>query len=65
MGSFAAFCKKKADAVFFCISFLHNNVPVRPYRVYAGAIPFGAEGIFSNTSPSDTSDIEPVRAGRR
>ena len=31
MGSFAVFCKKKADAVFFCISFLHNNVPVRPY----------------------------------
>lgn len=65
MGLFAAFCKKKADAVFFCISFLHNNIPFRAPMVYAGAIPFGAEGIFSNTSPSDTSNTEPVRAGRR
>lgn len=45
MGSFAASCKKKADAVFFCISFLHNNVPVRPYGL-RGCNPVQRRGYF-------------------
>ena len=45
MGSFAAFCKKKADAVFFCISFLHNNIPFCPYDL-CGRNPVRRRGHF-------------------
>lgn len=45
MGSFAAFCKKKADAMFFCISFLHNNIPFRPYGL-RGCNPVRRRGYF-------------------